>query len=36
MAQVLGFDSGVFLVEFFWKNRESGVQDFHVVAVNTL
>ena len=32
MTEVLGFDSGVFFVEFFWK--KPGARDFHVVAVN--
>ena len=34
MVQVLGFDSGVFLVEFFWRRKETNAQDWHVVAVN--
>ena len=33
MTQVLGHVSGVFFVEFFWKNK-SGESDFHVVTVN--
>ena len=33
MTQVLGLVSGVFFVEFFWKNK-SGESDFHVVTVN--
>ena len=33
MIQILGLVSGVFFVEFFWKNK-SGDRDFHVVAVN--
>ena len=34
MIQILGLVSGVFFVEFFWKNKENGDSDFHVVAVN--
>ena len=33
MTQILGLVSGVFFVEFFWKNK-SGESDFHVIAVN--
>ena len=33
MIQILGLVSGVFFVEFFWKNK-SGESDFHVIAVN--
>ena len=32
--QVLAFKSGVYLCEFYWKSRETGQNDYHVVAVN--
>ena len=34
MTEVLGFDSGVFMVEFYWTNEGSGESNWHVVAVN--
>merc|ERR1712185_461777 len=33
MAEVLGYESGVFFVEFYWK-KPGELSDFHVVAVN--
>ena len=33
MIQILGLVSGVFFVEFFWRNK-SDDSDFHTVAVN--
>jgi len=32
--QVLAFKSGVYLCEFYWKSRETGQNDYHVVTVN--
>ena len=32
MAEILGFESGVFFVEFFWNKPNA--RDFHVIAVN--
>ena len=32
--QVLGFKSGVYICEFYWRIQETGKNDYHVVAVN--
>ena len=32
--QVLGFKSGVYICEFYWRIQETGKHDYHVVAVN--
>ena len=32
--QVLAFKSGVYLCKFYWKSRDTGQNDYHVVAVN--
>ena len=34
LKQLLGFKSGVFLCEFYWKIPNTGENDYHVVAVN--
>ena len=34
MPEILGFESGAFFVEFYWKRSDCACADWHVVAVN--